>query len=629
MIYTSLFKDFAEQINISENEIICETHSRVSHLYVLLDGELKYYHLNEVTEEATTLFHISKKGMLIGWEALNPPGRTFVNVSVASKSATLLKIEKQQFLDSLSSSLLNEICIEIQWLLKASFHKQTDLLSGRVKQRAVQLENYFISQDSTLDERVQLLRSSPFFGEFGEKEVLSIAELLVRREYDANELIYEQNENGKGLFVLIQGEVSMRRQEGEVYLNLRSISTPGYIFGWSALYGENDICRASTEHKTSVYFIPIKKLLTLIEDTDFGIDFYKMVIWLLGNQLQLSYSRYMYLLDDHNLVSVKHLIDINRPTIPLPSKLHQLPHLLRDSSTQSLAFQTLHELNKQGTKQERHLASICLDLLKSEEREMLFMERIADVYNTVSMGNPTQSAENRKNCAIKTRAVFEHITMHIEGVENLPKSSGNIFIYNHLLNHPRYVLNNKFQLTLDSHFISSEILDKYYDDPGIRTVRFGKSSEYGHQEYYENLGYINVYTDDSDLQSKESKALAKERFYLEADQFLKKGINLIISPEGTSFVSEESPGPFKMGPFNIAERATDEPNIVPVVLYNFDKRITENLLFCRILPSFKISKKKQDDESLKAFVSRYHQEFSYEVFKAGNDAEILVKELNK
>ena len=629
MIDTSIFKEYTEQISILKNEIVSQTHSRVSHLYVLLEGSLKYYHLDEVTEEETHLFNISRRGMIIGWEALNPPSRNSVNVSVESDHAIFLKVEKEAFLKALHPGLLRQLCKEIQWLLETSFYKQTDLLSSRVKQRAVQLENYFISQESTIDERVQLLRSSPFFGEFGEQEVLSIAQLMVRREYDASELVYDQDENTQGLFVLIQGEVSIRRQEGETYLNLRSVSTPGYIFGWSSIYGEVDVCRASTEHKTSVYFIPIEKLMPLIEDTAFGIDFYKMVIWLLGNQLQLSYSRYIYLLDDHNLVSVKHLIDNNRPTIPLPSQLHQIPHLLRDATTQSLAFDTLHALNKHGTKQERHLASICLDLLKSEEREMLFMQSIEEVYNTVSESTVERALENRKNCAIKSSAIFKHLTIHLEGEAHLPSSSGHIFIYNHLLNHPKYTLNNKFQLTLDSHFISSEILDKHYQDPGIRTVRLGKSSEYGHQEYYENLGYINVYTNDSDLQNDASKHAAKERFYEEANHHLMNGTNLIISPEGTSFVSEESPGPFKMGPFNIAERATNEPFIVPIVLFNFDKRIAENLLFCRILKPFKISEELNDGETLKEFVQRYQQAFRKEVVNAGQDTEKLLKELNQ
>ena len=567
--------------------------------------------------------------MILGWEVINPPERNRVNISVESETATLLKIEKDHFLELLNPSLLNDVCNEIQFLLETSIYKQTDLMHAAVKQRAVKLEDYFISQYSTLEERMLLLRGSPFFGEFKEEEVAALAELMDRREYEANEIIYEQDENSKGIFILIQGEVSIRRQEGEVYLNLRSISTPGYIFGWSSTFRTPEICRASTEHKTSVYFISFEKIQPLIVNSQFGIDFYKMVIWLLGNQLQLSNSRYIYLLDDHNLISVKHLIEANRPRIPLPSPLHQIPHLLADSTTQPLAFNLLHKLSDDGTKQERYLSSICLDLLKTEEREMLYMESIAEVYNAVSLSSPENALENRIRCAEKLKDVFDHISIHIEGEENLPIEAGNIFIYNHLLNHPVYTLNNRFQLTLDSHFISAMILHKWYQDPGIRTVRFGKSSEYGHQDYYENLGFINVYTRDSDLQSEKSKSEAKERFYNEANHYLNKGFNLIISPEGTSFTSEESPGPFKMGPFNIAERAEKEPLMVPIVLFNFDKRIAENLLFCRILKPFRISEKKYPEESLKQFVPRYRKEFRKEVIKAGEDVKKLLIEFNK
>lgn len=629
MIDISLFKEKSEQIRISKNTIICQTHSKVSYLYILLSGELKYFHIDEVTEESVKLFCISRKGMILGWEVLNPPQRNIVNISVESETAILLKIKKDHFLDLLTPSILGDVCQEIQFLLETSFYKQADLIKAVVKQRAVKLENYFISQYSTLQERMLLLRGSPFFGEFKEEELAALAELMERREYDANEIIYEQYENSNGIFVLIQGEVSIRRQEGDVYLNVRSISTPGYIFGWSSTFGTPDIFRASTEHKTSVYFVSFEKIQPLILNSQFGIDFYKMVIWLLGNQLQLSNSRYTNLLDDHNLISVKHLIEANRPRIPLPSPLHQIPHLLADSTTQPLAFTLLHKLSNYGTKQERHLSSICLDLLKTEEREMLFMERIAEVYKVVSSGSSENALGNRIKCAEKLKDVFDHISIHIEGEEHLPREAGNIFIYNHLLNHPLYTLNNRFQLTLDSHFISSMILHKYYQDPGVRTVRFAKSSEYGHQDYYDNLGFINVYTRDSDLQSKKSKDEAKERFYAEANNYLKNGVSLIISPEGTSFTSEESPGPFKMGPFNIAERATKEPLMVPIVLFNFDKRVTENLLFCRILPPFKISEKKYPEETLKQFVGRYHKEFKKEVVKASADVERITIELNK
>ena len=45
------------------------------------------------------------------------------------------------------------------------------------------------------------------------------------------------------------------------------------------------------------------------------------------------------------------------------------------------------------------------------------------------------------------------IEYEIRGLENLPKKKGFIIIYNHLLNHNKYLLKDDFQITLDSHFI--------------------------------------------------------------------------------------------------------------------------------------------------------------------------------
>ncbi len=607
---------------------MCKTHSRVEAVFILKEGEIEFYHYDELSHSETSLIVTSESETIIGWEVLVPTQRSISYVRVISPKARFHRIDLSDFENSISIDLLKVISRKMYRLLEISFYRQASLLGKTVKQRAVKLDNYFISQESTIAERIQLLGSSPFFGEFREADIHMLAKTMKRREYDPNELIYDQDQNSEGIFVLIQGEVSIRRQEGESYLNLRSISTPGYIFGWSSTFDATDICRASTEYKTSVYFIPFTRISKLLMEESFGISFYKMIVWLLGNQLQMSHSRYISLLDNHNQIAIKQLIDVNASRIPLDSPLQVIPYLLEQTPTHNIAFESLHKLQKNGLRQEKHLASICLDILVKEERELAFINSISEVYNAVTNGDANDPNRNRKICAEKTREVFSHTSLHLEGEENLPDTSNNIIIYNHLINHPRYTLNNHFQLTLDSHFISSMILDPKYGDPGMRTVRYGKSNEYGHQEYYKNLGYLEVYTSDSDLHDKEAREIAKARFYREAEQYLNNGINMIISPEGTSFRSEESPGPFKMGPFNLANQMEVEPNFIPIVFYNFDKRITENHFFCRILKPFKISKKIASGQSLEAFVKSYQMEFETEVRKTQLDSEKLFQKLN-
>ncbi|MEM6831715.1 MAG: Crp/Fnr family transcriptional regulator, partial [Bacteroidota bacterium] len=368
-------------------------HSKVFDCFILIEGELEYFISDELTGEKTTLFNTSKTDIVIGWEVLHVPERFIASVAIKSVTALLVKVSKQDYLSRLNTDGLKKVSLQINSFLEVSFLKQASLLSKKVKQRAIKLENYFISNESTPEERARLLKSSPFFGEFPESEIKQLVDVMVRREYEANELIYDQDEDTSGIFILIQGEVSMRRLEDDTYLDLRSISTPGYLFGWSSTFDARDICRAYTEQKTSVYFISKYDLSMLTNETPFGMAFFKMIIWLMSNQLQLSHSRYLYLLEDHNLVSVKHLIDMNRPRIPLSSPLHQVPHLLKDHTTQAQAFETLHRLHHHGTNQERHLSSICLDLLKSEERETLFLSEIGNLYNRVVQGKPQNEEE--------------------------------------------------------------------------------------------------------------------------------------------------------------------------------------------------------------------------------------------
>ena len=51
----------------------------------------------------------------------------------------------------------------------------------------------------------------------------------------------------------------------------------------------------------------------------------------------------------------------------------------------------------------------------------------------------------------------------------------------------------------------------------------------------------------------------------------KKGNGIVVSPEGFSRRTEESPGDFKIGVFKLATKFKNQPKIVPIVMANFDK----------------------------------------------------------
>ncbi|MEM1407035.1 MAG: cyclic nucleotide-binding domain-containing protein [Bacteroidota bacterium] len=598
-------------VTLDRNTIIARPHQKVTKFSWLLKGTVKYYMPLERSTKEVLVSKISAPFMPVGWGGLNAPYRFGMKIKVASKTATFFNIELTDSLIRILSKknpfLLKNICVHLYHQLGLNLVMQGEKLSPRIIKDETAYENYFISPESSIDEVTHLFFRSPFLSEFSEAQVQSMAVLAERRDYERGEVIIGQDTYSDGLFVVIQGEVAIRRIEQENQINMRSISSPGFLFGWSSLIDRIAICETITTTKTSAYFIPTTKLINLLKaDQKFSALFYLRLIWLIGNQLNISFTRYLNLKLNHDVLATQNLLYNAKSRLKLSSSLHQIPHLLENNATKPMAFSILHELNKSGISLEKHIASICLDLLKREEEETKFIRRLQNIYEVVAEKNQgKEPAIVRKECAKATKEVFEHLHYVIEGQENLPAKAGHIFIYNHLVNSQYYTLGNNFQITLDSHFISSLLLNEAYGDPGIRTVRIGKGHEYGHQDYYERLGYINVYTKESDTIDPNLKSTTRSVFYTQANQFLDEGYNLIISPEGTSYRTEESPGPFKTGAFRLAAGRDPMPLIVPIVLCNFDRRIQNNTFYCKILTPINLNQHPQpiDEDALKKLIA--------------------------
>lgn len=591
-----------EVFDLEKEAILAFPHQRITHFYWLIEGGLDYLMTMDDADEDILVSEISEPFMPIGWAGFNAPHRFGLKIQVASEKVQLFKVALGTVqAHALSNpSLIKHICGKVYHQLGLNLRMQGKKLEVAPTQTAeTAFENYYISPESSPQEIILLLRRSPFMEEFEETDLYRLAQMAERREYEAGEEVVEQDKMGEGFFIMIQGEVAIRRFEADSQVNMRSISTPGFLFGWACLFDQPDLLEGVTTVKTSVYFLSKAKLDAYLNNQqDFSAKFYKRLIWLIGNQLNVSLIRYFNLRVNHDLIAVRNLIHNTRSRLKLSSPLHQVPHLLATHQTRKSAFELLHNTNKHGSSLEKHLASISLDMLKDEAKELRFIEGLRYVYEEVAEQNMScKPAEIRKKCAKATRKLFSELDYFIEGKENLPDDPGHIFIYNHLLNPTYYTLVNNFQITLDSHFISGLILDEKYGEPGIRTVRIGKGQEYGHQDYYERLGYINVYTKDSDTIGQAVKENARSIFYKEANRFLDQKMNLIISPEGTSFTTEESPGLFKTGAFRLALRRKAKTLIVPIVMCHFDRRITNNTFYCNVLPPIDVqSDINPDDE---------------------------------
>ncbi|MDF4201752.1 cyclic nucleotide-binding domain-containing protein [Maribacter sp. SA7] len=605
-------------------------HKKVVTFRWLLEGSVNYYISLENPDSDILVCQNSEPYSTIGLNGFNTPKRFTYKATVASPKASFFEIPFQELDTYLRKGhkniLLKNIGAKLYCVLQTALLKQTELLSPVRFQPFVEDRQFFISPVAEQEEIVSLMRRSPFLDYFEEKSLMSLAALAERREYEPDEVLYVQDGSSNGLFILIHGEVTIKRIENTIEIKQRSIKNSGFVFGWSCLLKKKDICSAITNTKTSAYFIPECDLMKLFQKDDaFEGQFYQRLLWLMGNQLNAAFVRYVGLLGKHNLQAVYQLIKNNKSRLLVSSPLHQVPHLLKSTTTKHFAYDALSTLVKKGTALERHLASLSLELLGEDQKEHDFVSGLQHIYENVAEKNSEDPKQNRKVCAELTLKVFKKVPYIIEGWENLPEDTGNIFIYNHLINDTHYTLNNNFQITLDSHFLSAMVLYKKYGEPGIRTVRIGQGQEYGHQNYYDNLGYINVYTKESEQATADSKKEARSIFYSEASKNLQQKYNLIISPEGTSYRTDESPGPFKMGAFKLALNTVPELYIVPVVMVNFDHRIGKSLYYCAIKEPFLLSDKvpSKSNEDLYTFMEEYQKEYTSYVQEAIDRAEQL------
>lgn len=255
-----------------------------------------------------------------------------------------------------------------------------------------------------------------------------------------------------------------------------------------------------------------------------------------------------------------------------------------------------------------------MELLEQDKKFLSALKRVYKAVSTAPASLPPLEA--RGICTARIREAFSMADIQIKGSEYLPYQKNAIFIYNHLNNHAYYTEDKGFQITLDSHFISSMILDKYYKDSGIRVVRHSLPEEDNHRTYYERLKYIRVYAKNflpEGLDPNVVKSVNKD-FYIKAVKHLSQGSGLVFSPEGNSYKTGDSPGAFRYGIFKLAACMNPQPLIVPLVMANFDKLASQDTYKCEIKPPFKMRDlgiTDNNDVALPRVVTHLNQQYKH------------------
>jgi CRP-like cAMP-binding protein/1-acyl-sn-glycerol-3-phosphate acyltransferase len=448
-------------------------------------------------------------------------------------------------------------------------------------------------------ETLELLADSPFFEGFDPQDLAELASHARMVAFETGERIFAQGEPATALFLLASGavELSFDAQTGQKSpgVAVQTLTHAGHPIGWSAMV-EPYAYRATATTRTATRLLALDRDLLERQAKArprFGAALMRAILGVVGDRLRATRLRLVARRYDDVVVAIRDLLDQSAAQLSVTSPLHKLPHYLEHRLTLADVFHTLDLLRLHGDRVERDLAALCTDVLEQVHRELRLYQQLQAIYQVVAGAPPTMGPEEvRRHSMLAFRQLFAGTRHRIAGWEHLPARPGHIVIMNHLRNHPDNLLPNNFTLTLDTHFVASMILFQRYGQAPIRVIRKSRPDEYGHQRFYDRLGYVYAYAGHVDAADEDpaSSPEARRRFFLDAaGSCLRMGNNVVICPEGANAATEESPLRFRPGAFRLAAHVRPEPLLVPIAVANFDKKLTRTTTAAVMHPPIRLS----------------------------------------
>jgi len=605
--------------NTFEEKLIAEQHGIANKLFILVKGEAEFTkdHNNQLYKLAT----LKGSGIPLGVSGLNPPSRYMADIYVKANSEYIeIDINKLKDLESIDPSYAS------------FFYSYLVLQSMKLIWSSRNLEDCYKEEKITLSTGVKTggeivntkrIKDTAFLAFLNEEDLKKLLDYSSIKLFSANEYITAEGQLSDGINILLKGKVDATFtsiKDNKIEKNTRTIARSGVALSLSSgIHETNSPYTIKATRDTTIIKFSNEFIDNLIsKDPDLALKFLKRELWQLGKYIQSSSGLTTYPAKDEAEL-FNYLLSDNSSRIPVNSKLYNIPHLLKNHLTHSLAFDIIYEVVVTGNENEKSIASLMIDAMSGLERKNRFFNQLTKIYNRVAT---SQNEFNKETLQKLTNAdfikAFDQVPYVIKGMENLPDEPTNIFFYNHLASIDENTLANGHSFSIDSHFISAKILFPKYGDGGQRIARYSRNTEFWRYNYYENLDYIFVHTPESDRleETDKEKKKRKEKLFVETQNIFDQKRPLVIAPEGTSETDDNitinSPGPFKPGAFLIASELEPEPLLVPIALANFDYSIS-NAIYCAVIKKpIKIKdyvKDIKNKKELEKFLTDYRKKF--------------------
>ena len=470
-----------------------------------------------------------------------------------------------------------------------------------------------------------LLRESEFFAGFDEDDLRALARDAARLVFQKGDRIVEEGQPSERLYILVNGTVELsflapfEPHEMDPHVGtppgsivIHPVNEPGSLIGWSAMVRPYRCHATATALETTrvIAFRRDRIDAYCQHRPKFGLRFVRRILWALGDRLGSSRAQLVPKRDARNARLVRELLAERGNALGVNSPLYKIPVYLENRLTAADAFDVLDGLIRGSDPVERDVAMQCRELVADAEREARVFRQLQRIYDSVAQApDSSEAAEIRHTCCEEFRKLYALTDYRVEGWENLPPKAGFLVLMNHLSNHAENTLPNRFQLTLDTHFVSAIILYSSYGEAPVRVVRQAAPDEIGHRRYFDRLGYITVTSGPQVGPHSETRLKEiREKFVADSRKVLASGQNLVICPEGGSTKTHASPMPFRAGAFRIARATDPEPLLLPIAVANFDKQIARTRLAAKIFPPIRLSASvppSAPDEKLYDFINDF------------------------
>ena len=143
------------------------------------------------------------------------------------------------------------------------------------------------------------LKAVPFFRELSEDELKKLAQVMEEKAFKKGEIIFNEGEVGKALYLLAEGEVEVVKTMKGWYKETLAIFKKGRLFGeLSFLSGRNHSALARATHDVKVYVLT-KDRYDRFEKSDPVIaqKIMKVIALTLSTALQKMNERFLHMVN--------------------------------------------------------------------------------------------------------------------------------------------------------------------------------------------------------------------------------------------------------------------------------------------------------------------------------------------